>query len=333
MARLQVAIAWALSAALGACGGGSSSTPDASGGGGSDGGGVADAGGGMLLFEEPFEDTDFTGRGWYDGPSGALSDVEHVAGSTRSFECTFGAGDTSCIGGKPARHPIPPTETVYLSFWIKFSDGWVGSGRPYHPHMLHFVTDIDGDYIGPAATHLTTYTEIVGGRPLLGLQDSLNVDPNCILRNDDSIVGCNGDFASYPFTEMRSVCSCNGLAGEVDGRDCFPSGPGWYSARIWDTDQPTFVDAPGPGYKGDWHHVEVYFQMNTIQAGAGVPDGRIRWSTDGATVISSDAILMRTAANATIRFDQFLMLPYIGDGSPVDQTFWIDDLSVWTAPP
>jgi hypothetical protein len=173
----------------------------------------------------------------------------------------------------------------------------------------------------------------VGGVPMLALQDSLNVDPNCILRNDDSFVGCNGDFATYPFTEMRSVCSCNGLIGDVDVRDCFNSGTYWYSARAWNADQPWFTDAAGPNYKGDWHHVEAYFEMNSIQGGAGVPDGRIRWWHDGATIISSDAILFRTAANATIRFDQFLMLPYIGDGSPVAQSFWVDDLSVWTAPP
>ncbi len=338
MARLGPVIALVLAA----CGGGTSAAVDAAGGGSDGGGGGADAaprpdgdvaGGGMLLFEEPFEDTDFAGRGWYDGPSGTLSDLEHVPGSARSFECAFGVGATSCAGGKPARHPVPPTDTVYLSLWIKFSANWVGSGRPYHPHMFHFVTDADGDYVGPAATHLTTYTEVVQGRGMLAVQDSLNVDGNCILRNDDSFVGCNGDFATYPFTEMRSVAACNGLIGDVDGRDCFDNGGYWYSARAWYTGAPVFVDTAGPNYKGDWHHVEVHFEMNTIQAGAGVPDGRIRWWYDGATVISSDRILFRTDANATIRFDQFLMLPYIGDGSPVAQSFWVDDLSVWTAPP
>src|SRR5688572_928631 len=150
MARTRV-IAFALAAAgLGCGGGGGGPSIDAAGDPIDGNGGSADApprpdgdiaGGGTLIFEEPFEDTDYMGRGWYDGPSGALSDVEHITGSTRSFECAFAVGATGCTGGMPARHPVVPTPTVYLSLWIKFSDNWVGSGRPYHPHMFHFVTD------------------------------------------------------------------------------------------------------------------------------------------------------------------------------------------------
>jgi hypothetical protein len=33
-----------------------------------------------------------------------------------------------------------------------------------------------------------------------------------------------------------------------------------------------------------------------------------------------------------MRFNQFVVGPYIGDGSPVAQTFWIDDLLVATEP-
>jgi hypothetical protein len=29
-----------------------------------------------------------------------------------------------------------------------------------------------------------------------------------------------------------------------------------------------------------------------------------------------------------MKFNQMLLLPFIGDGSPVDQTFWIDDLTL-----
>jgi hypothetical protein len=34
-----------------------------------------------------------------------------------------------------------------------------------------------------------------------------------------------------------------------------------------------------------------------------------------------------------MKFNQFVMAPYMGNGSPVDQSFWIDDLTVATAPP
>ena len=297
-------------------------------------GGNADIpGGGTILFQESFEDGDFASRGWYDGSSGALSAAEHVPGSASSFECAFAMGASSCSGGKPARHKFTPSESVYLSFHIKFSDDWVGSGKPYHPHMFHFLTDLDMDYVGPSHTFLTTYTEVVNGAALLALQDSKNVDLNCILENDDTFVGCNGDFDTYSFTEARSVCSCNGIAGDLDGRDCFPNGDGtWYSSRAWRADA-AFSNSPGPSYKGDFHFVEIYFQMNTIQNGIGVPDGKIRWVQDGKTLISHDAILLRTGAHPDAKFNQFAMLPYIGDGSPIAQRFWIDDFTVATARP
>jgi hypothetical protein len=168
---------------------------------------------------------------------------------------------------------------------------------------------------------------------MLALQDGKNDDLNCLLRNDDSFVGCNGDFQSYAFTENRSVCACNGIVGDLDGRDCFDNGDGtWYSSRSWRS-QNAFIGTVGPNYQGDWHFVEVYFQMNTIQGGQGVADGKIRWVQDSKTLISHDRILMRTNAHATLKFDQFAMLPYIGDGSPVAQTFWVDDLTVATARP
>lgn len=190
-----------------------------------------------------------------------------------------------------------------------------------------------GSGIGPSHTFLTTYIEVVGGRAMLALQDSKNVDKACILRNDDSFVGCNGDFSSYAFGEARSVAACNGLMGYVDGRDCFSIGGGdWYSSRAWYAND-AFTDTPGSTYKGDWHFVEVYFEMNTIQGGKGVADGKIRWVQDGNVLISSDEILFRTGDNPNLQFNQFAALPYIGDGSPVAQQFWMDDLTVATAKP
>jgi hypothetical protein len=298
------------------------------------GGGGDIPGGGTILFEERFDDDAFDTRGWYDGPSGTITTAEHADGSASAFECAFASGATSCTGGKPARHLFTDTATVYLSFHLKLSANWVGSGLPYHPHMMHFLTNLDTDYVGPAHTHLTTYTEVVQGRAMLALQDSANVDTACILRNDDSFVGCNGDFSTYVFTEARSACACNGLVGYLDGRDCFDNGGGnWYSARAWYSAMEAFGDGPPPFDKNAWHFVEVYFELNSIQNGVGVPDGRIRWVQDGQTVISSDEILLRTGQHPNMTFRQFAMLPYIGPGSPIDQQFWLDDLTVATARP
>ena len=64
-----------------------------------------------------------------------------------------------------------------------------------------------------------------------------------------------------------------------------------------------------------------------------MPDGLIRYVVDGEVVISYDHILMRTGQHPEMRFNQFLIAPYIGDGSPVTQTIWIDDLTVATGRP
>jgi hypothetical protein len=73
--------------------------------------------------------------------------------------------------------------------------------------------------------------------------------------------------------------------------------------------------------------------MNSIQNGIGVPDGKIRWVQDGVPLITHDKVLLRTGAHANLEFNQFAVLPYIGDGSPVAQSFWVDELTVATAKP
>ena len=127
-----------------------------SGSGGVSGSGGASSipGGGTVLFRENFADDNFTPRGWFDGPQGTISTAEHAPDSTSSYECAFAPSGTTCAAGKPARHEFTATETVYASFWLKFSANWVGSGRAYHPHMFHFINDLDNDFVGPARTLL-----------------------------------------------------------------------------------------------------------------------------------------------------------------------------------
>ncbi|MBW2529518.1 MAG: hypothetical protein JRI23_35400, partial [Deltaproteobacteria bacterium] len=92
-------------------------------------------------------------------------------------------------------------------------------------------------------------------------------------------------------------------------------------------------DSSSPRYKGDWQFVEVYFEMNSVTGGVGQRDGKIRWVQDGEVLISCDDVLLRTNEHATLAFDQFAMLPYIGPGSPVAQSFYVDELTVATARP
>jgi len=274
-----------------------------------------------ILFQEGFEDASFAARGWYDSTGAALSSTEKYAG-TRSFECHFAAGARSCTGGSPRRHSITATDSTYLSFYIKHSASWVGSGRAYHPHMFHFVTNLDPMYVGPAYTYLTTYIEELGGVPRLLIQDGRNID--------ETRVGV--DLTNI--TENRAVAGCNGDSDGHGSGDCYPSGSVHWNGKVWSPGQKYFDDTPGsPRYKGDWHLVEAYFKLNTIVNGKGAKDGVLRYWYDGNLIMNHTNVVMRTGAHPTMMFNQFMMTPYIGDGSPVDQAFWIDNLMIATTRP
>jgi hypothetical protein len=54
----------------------------------------------------------------------------------------------------------------------------------------------------------------------------------------------------------------------------------------------------------------------------------VQYWFDRRLVIDRHDVLLRTSANASMQFNQFVIAPYIGDGSPVTQSMWIDDLTV-----
>ncbi|MEP7196271.1 MAG: T9SS type A sorting domain-containing protein [Saprospiraceae bacterium] len=280
-----------------------------------------------ILFFEDFESGDFATKGWYDGFVDQRTTKEFKNG-THSYEGHFAKGALKSGAG---RLLFTATDKIYMSYWVKYSSNWIGSGVAYHPHEWSFLTTEDGIYQGPADTYLTSYIEQNAGRPILALQDSKNVDPNCILLNNNTFVGCNGNINTYPFSENRSVCSCNGIVGYLDRKDCFASAGsshGYYSSRAWIADTVYFRNSTGNYYKNDWHFIEAYFELNSIKNGKGIPNGKIRYWYDHKLLIHSDSILMRTATHPNMKFNQLFYGPYIGVGSPIDQTWWVDDLTL-----
>jgi len=277
------------------------------------------AAGGTILFEEQFEDTDFSSRGWYDSPGFGLTTDEHAPGSTRAVEFHFEQGATgpTVRGGRVL---FEETNSVYLSFYIKYSANWTGSDRPYHPHEFHFVTTENGVWVGPAYTHLTTYIEHNEGRPLLAIQDAENIDESRIgedltdVTEDRAVAGCNGSSDGYP-------------------DDCYLSGDTHRNGKRWMADGVYFADSSGPYYKNDWHFIEAYFQLNSIVEGKGICDGVVRYWYDGEMLIDHDDVLLRTGQHPDMMFNQFMVFPYIGDGSPIDQTMWLDNLTIATGRP
>jgi hypothetical protein len=281
-----------------------------------------------LLFEERFEDTNFGARGWYDLPSGgitSLASAEHIAGSTKSLQVNFLQGGTSPSPRTAARHLFTPTDAVYLGYWVKHSSNWVGSGKTYHPHEFHLLTTEDDAYVGPAWNHLTTYIEenvqSDGGHAVLDAQDGENIDVTRINQNLINV------------TENRAISGCNGNPDATAEITCYTDGTYWYNGKTWRSSQAVFVDAAGPNYKGDWHKVEAYFKLNSIINGIGQRDGIAQYWVDGVLVIDRHDLMFRTGAHPTMKFNQLMMAPFIGDGSPVAQTLWFDDLAVMTGRP
>lgn len=277
---------------------------------------------GRVLFTESFDDGSLGSRGWYDVDRPRITTNQKAPGSSGgAFECRFRRGATECEGGVPGRHLFDAVDQLYISYWVKFGDGWVGSGRSYHPHEFHLLNNLEGKWTAPAYTRLTLYVEHVNGRPRVALQDGANVDNRCILRNDNKLIGCLGKtILSYPFSENRSVAACNGLVGPVDGRDCYSLGSGrWYSARSWKSTRA--ID------DGNWHFVETYIRLNSVSGGRGSANGIIRQWVDGQRTLDVSGVLFRTGEHPSMRINQVLFAPYIGDGSPADQTVWYDQVT------
>jgi hypothetical protein len=279
--------------------------------------------GGTLLFEENFEDTNLAARGWYDNTSTLLSTTEHIAGSNSSAQYRYLVGAQMPTTGGSQRHKFTPTSSLYISYYVKYSANWVGSAHTYHPHEFYAMSNLDGDWDGPANAYMTVYLEHNyqnGGRPAMYIQDNKSINTsNGALPNN--LVGT---------TENRSTSGCNGIPESVPWSvvNCYDAPP-WYNAKGM-VGPVAFQPNPGVGYKGNWNFVEGYYQLNTIVNGIGQADGVLQYWFNGALIIDRHDVVYRTGMRPTLQFNQFLIAPYIGDGSTVDQSMFIDNLRIAT---
>src|SRR6266513_665473 len=283
---------------------------------------TAPSSGATLLFSEDFENASIGSRGWYDNTNVLLSTAEHVTGSTASAQYRFLAGASGPTSGGAQRHKFAATSTLYISYYVKYSTNYVGSGQSYHPHEFYAMSTLDGDYDGPSQNYLTVYLEQNyqnGGRPRMALQDNLSINTTLgsLPRN---LIGV---------TENRSTGGCNGVAESNIVSECFNDLGFWYNDKVL-TGPVMFQPTAGAGYKNNWNFVEAYYQLNTVVNGIGQSDGVMQYWFNGTLVIDRHDIQFRTGQHPTIQFNQFLIAPYIGDGSPVDQSMFIDNLRVGT---
>ncbi len=239
-----------------------------------------------VLFDEGFDDENLVERGWYDGRQFEIADGAFTGSGCLEFH--WNADTTTPASSSGVRRLFEPTETVYLRFRIKLSNGWSWTDRPYHPHLMHFMTTENETYHGPAASHLTLYVEPQNGKLRLAAQDIQNQD------------------APHGLTQ----------------------GPlrGGYNGRFYDSQDVLFSD-------DEWHTVEALFTLNTLDQDGDEPnsDGIVRGWFDGELVVDHTDVILRSTDFPNMKFNQFLLTPYFGDGLlPHEQTLWIDDLVVAT---
>jgi hypothetical protein len=280
-------------------------------------------GGGTTLFTESFEDTGYAARGWYDNT--AHGTIVSGGQSGNCLQWAWTATGTTPANGGAMRKAFTATDELYVKLYVKFQTGWRGSQQTYHPHMVTIPSDLDDEYCSLANNYLNTYIELISDvgspyaiRPSLAIQDSMRSN------------GANGtppnDLRST--TENRSAAYCNTPVPTGAAGTCYDAtGDGdWYSANVWtDTAHSLTTNA--------WHLIEAYFKMNTMTDSVANWNGEMKMWVDGVSVISHTDVQYRTNQDATKKWAQFVLSPWIGDGSPITQSMWLDELTVGTTEP
>jgi hypothetical protein len=266
------------------------------------------------IFSESFEDGSFASRGWYDNTTHGTIVAGGQTGNC--LQWAWAQSGTTPTNGGAMRRLFTPTESLFVEFYVKFSSSWQGSQQTYHPHVMMFPSNLDDDYAPLARNYLNTYVEFVSDigspytvRPSMAVQDQLRV---------------NTTYGTPPnnltsITENRSVAHCNTPAPTGATGICYPDNP-YYSANLW-KDASTSVSL------NTWHKVQVYFRMNTVVNGIGQYNGIMQQWIDDVQIIDRTDLLYRTGQDATKMWSQFVLAPWIGDGSPIAQTMWLDEIT------
>jgi hypothetical protein len=273
--------------------------------------------GNVLLLHEGFEDLNWASRSWYDNTRhGLLATSGCYSGNC--LQWSWASGATIPTNGAGIRKMFTPTEELFFTYYVKMSSNWQGSGSAYHPHLIMLLSDRDAPYQGPAHANLATYFEISGSYA--------NINPVFIIQ--DSVL-INTQYGTPPInlagtTQNRAVAGCNGDFGDTGSSpaSCYQVSGVWYNGRHWKN--TAAILSPNT-----WHKIEYYLKMNTISNSAARDDGILQQWVDGVPTIVKTNMVYRTNQQATKKWTQLFLGPYIGDGSPTTQTIWIDELSIY----
>lgn len=261
---------------------------------------------------------DFTGSwtGWYDGTAGSIdTTVFSPFGGAESVRFSWGVGQDQ-VTGVNRRKLITPTDRAYVQFDWKFGTAgvpWQGSGVSFHPHIVQLMSQPDNDFAGPASSLLNCYLEVgsvSGGNSVLRtvLQDSLRINAAQL---DVDLLGTATNHATGGYNGIQSQATPT-LVDKFGGNSNY-----------------TFWDTPGrPILNNTWHRIRAYWQMNTIVSTLPQPDGIMRFWVDNVLVLERTNVYFRTNQHPTMMWDQFIIAPYIGNGSPIAQDMWMDNLII-----
>lgn len=269
------------------------------------------------LFVEHFDNSEFTNRGWFGKTDVVLSSIESRQGSAAEFK--FSANNTKpdfIVGlGSYMRKTFADSESVYISFWMKFDAAWQMAGEKL---FFYLLTNKDTQSAVPQTTALTFYLQQVDGRMFLAISDSnnINTEPGMIVPDGNPPIS----------TEYRAVAGCNGRSDAYSGR-CFDYSTYYRNVKAWDGNF-TF-------YTGAWHQLEFLVQLNSSAGGDASANGRILLAVDGMKYGEIIDVAFRTARPdyQDMAFNQFIIGPYVKMPEAFDQTFWMDELTVATEPP
>ena len=275
------------------------------------------------LFQEGFDDNGFSNRGWYGVMGLILSTTEkHSGNACAEFKYLAGNPRPNSSTGASimARHKFNPTQSVYVSYYVKYSASWqITDPNPIH-HELYLLTNKDGDFSGIRPTHLAVQDMLIQGRPFIAISDESNIDKNHI----------NEDLSGV--TEYRAVAGCNGSSDSYPEGFCYGWEDEYINQKKWQADF-VYQTAPGTYYLNAWHHIEVFVKLNGISNNKGQPDGVIQFWVDGQQKMDLQNVVLRTAQHPDMVFNQFIIAPYISGGALQEQTMWLDELKVGNARP
>lgn len=275
-----------------------------------------------LIFSESFENNNWSARGWYDGTdSVGVQSGGHVGNALR---WNWGDGATQPTGFSTIRNSFTQTDELFIEYYMKFDNGWRGSGLTYHPHMIHLQSVDDDIWQGLSRANNSIYLEAISE-----INSPYNIIP--IIATQD-FYRVNTTYGTPPndltaTTETRSAYHCNTPASLSGATGiCYNDGGGWYSANMWSSPE---IIIP----KDQWVKVEAYFKKNTFGGGVANFDGTMQMWINDELAIDKSTVLYATNYYNTTQWDKIILAPWIGDGSPIAQSMWLDEFKIYDSLP